>query len=381
MAGRGTKPRADKSAITYDEHLARNTGFQSPTQSWQAGHRRSAELKAQSEAIARKLESQGIPAYRAERNAVMISEVTGIIEPVKEFRATRILPIVAQRDRAPMLNALRYFQQTQPLGPYLRLAVITTGHRLASGTDLRGIMRKLHRTISKWASEVGALYGVRIIYRGTEFTIDNAKTFHPHANVIYAPSRTLSKDRWQAFLDLSRCRLGAWWKDCGRLANPDEAIKYPFKPLDLDSLTDSEFAWLYGELERLKLAQPMGAFADFCRELENQREKIGFIAGPRGGGLARIQKLRRSPGNAGTNSAQRVPQPENQIISRTAPMPRHTPWWEPHTIVQNYTDTPQTQGGALRLDQLRDRSRRSRAAWEKNGAPSPEEALSKAKGD
>lgn len=380
MAGRGSKPRADEPAITYEEHLARNTGFQSPTQSWQAGHRRSRELQEQSEGIADKLERQGIAAYRADRSAVMISEVTGVVEPIREFRATRILPIVAQRDRAPMLNALRYFQQTHALGAYLRLAVITTGHRLASGGDLRGTMRKLHRKISKWASEVFRLYSIRVIYRGTEFTIDNAKTFHPHANVIYAPSRPLSKEQWQEFLDFGHRRLGAWWRDCGKLANPDEAIKYPFKPLDLDGLSDSEFAWLYGELERLKLAQPMGAFADFCRALERQREKIGFVAGPRGGRLARIQKLRRGSGKATDARIPVDPQPENQVISRTAPMPRHSPWWEPHSIVQNYTETPATEGGALRLQQLGDRSRRSRAAWDANGAPDPAEAMRKARG-
>jgi hypothetical protein len=34
-----------------------------------------------------------------------------------------------------------------------------------------------------------------VVYRGSEFTVDAAATFHPHANVIYAPRKPLSKEQ------------------------------------------------------------------------------------------------------------------------------------------------------------------------------------------
>jgi hypothetical protein len=159
---------------------------------------------------------------------------------------------------------------------------------------------------------------------------------------------------------------------CGKLSKPDEAIKYPFKPADLDGLSAQTLVWLYGELERLKIAQPLGRFAEFWRTLDDNREKIAFVADARGGKMQRIKKQRReSIVAAGTSN----PDAENVLITRTAPMPMHSPWWEPCSIVKNYTETPKTEGGAFGLRLLKDRQRRSRAAWNANGAPDPREAL------
>jgi hypothetical protein len=257
------------------------------------------------------------------------------------------------------------------------LAVITIGERIPAGDALRNPMQHLHRKISRWASEAGKRYGVEVFYRGTEFTIDRACTFHPHANVIYAPRKPLPPDRWAEFLTWTQRFLGAWWKDCGTLAKPDEAIKYPFKPADLDYLADDQYGWLYGELTRLKLAQPMGSFKDFCRALEIEREKISFVATPRGGGLARVRRAVRSKktGKPGDSAIDQ----ENKILARTAPMPHHTPFWEPHSIVQNYTESPKTEGGAHRLTMLGDRNRRARRDWDANGAPAPADAAKIAK--
>ena len=154
------------------------------------------------------------------------------------------------------------------------------------------------KRLSRWSSEAAQLFGIDVVYRGSEFTVDAAATFHPHANIIYAPRKPLSKGQWSAFLTWSHRRLGAHWKDCGRLAKPDEAIKYPFKPTDLRGLSAPALGWLYRELERLKLAQPMGSFAAFWRQLEQHGEKIAFVADRRGGKLQRITKRRRDPTTA-----------------------------------------------------------------------------------
>jgi len=186
-----------------------------------------------------------------------------------------------------------------------------------------------------------------------------------------APHGRLSKEQWSAFLAWSYRRLGAHWKDCGKLAKPDEAIKYPFKPTDLRGLQPAALAWLCRELERLKLAQPMGPFAAFWRQLDHENEKIAFVADPRGGKLQRVKKRRRDA-TAATDANREA---ENILIARTAPMPKHSPWWEPCSIVKNFTLSPKTEGGAFRLRILEGRHRQAREAWDANGGPAPSKAL------
>jgi hypothetical protein len=77
-----------------------------------------------------------------------------------------------------MLNGLRYFQRKTSDGKFLRLAVITTGQRLPIGGPLRITLQRLHRTISRWSSEAAQLFGIDVVYRGSEFTVDAAATFH-----------------------------------------------------------------------------------------------------------------------------------------------------------------------------------------------------------
>src|SRR5260370_19847157 len=106
-------PAANRSAaatFTYEEQLARNTGWQTPTQSWEAAQRRGNVLRAQTEAMADDLETHGVAARRTGKNITVLGDVTGGTKTSTEYRAIRFLPLIAQRDRAPMLNALRYFQ-------------------------------------------------------------------------------------------------------------------------------------------------------------------------------------------------------------------------------------------------------------------------------
>jgi hypothetical protein len=62
--------------------------------------------------------------------------VTGITRQVPEYRCIRFLPSVAKRERAPMLNALTYFQRHNRLGSHLRFAVVTAGARVPFGGPL-----------------------------------------------------------------------------------------------------------------------------------------------------------------------------------------------------------------------------------------------------
>jgi hypothetical protein len=271
-----------------------------------------------------------------------------------------------------------YFQATGGIGPQLRLAVVTAGARLTLGEPLRQTIRAMQRRVSRWASAARERYAIELVFRGTEFTVDAAKTLHPHVNVLYAPLRRLEAAEWSAFLTWSHDQLGAHWRDCGRLVKPDEAIKYPFKPADLDRLDDADTAWLYHELARLKLCQPLGAFAAFWRELQQSREKIALVAD---GETFRLERVSRQTREARPPSTRPEAEPENQLIARTAPMPRFSPYWEPCSIARNFTLEPRTEGGRSRLQQLRDHGRHMRAAWDRNGAPDPADAVSQGCGN
>ncbi len=375
------KARHDKNggeaATKIEDLLTANTGIGVPLHVWRKVRRRNEALKAQTRTLADSLESAGIPAYQRNNPVSLIGDVTGCVDTPDQFRRIRFLPLVAQQERAPMRNALRYFLKTWNKGSYVRFAVVTAGPRIPLGNNLRGEIQSFHRLLSKWANLARQKFGVEMIFRGTEFTIDQARTFHLHANILYAPRQKLTPEQWEKFLARTRSYVGAHWRDSGRLRKADEAVKYPFKPTEMGHLSPGDLAWLSIEIRQLKLMQPMGAFAEFCRELDNDGCKIAAIANDRGLNLARVKRQNR---DMPVQSLKLSPR-ENELIARTAPMPRFSPYREPCSIVRNYTTTPETGGGRFRLGLLQDRAQRAKAMWFKNGGPLPGVALAQAAGN
>jgi hypothetical protein len=137
--------------------------------------------------------------------------------------------------------------------------------------------------------------------------------------------------------------FGAHVHDAGRLLKPEEAIKYPFKPADLERLEGPALAWVYREIRGLKLAQPLGDFAEFWRALEHGRLKVLLVDGPDGAKLCPVEKPRRPGSLGGCRSHPRRGEaaPENEIICQMAPQSRFCPHAEPVTLVRNYTPNPE----------------------------------------
>lgn len=353
---------------SFEDVLANNTGQEVPTQLWESGQRRFLELQRQSDDLADKLEVEGIKAREGRRTLSVIGEVTGCIEEQRDFRPIRFLPVVAQRERQGMLNALMYFQQNAQGGHYMRYSVVTAGQRIPAYGPLRETIRKLSRDISRWASEALHRFGVEVVYRGTEFTVNSDGTYHPHANVLYVPRRKLAADEWQAFLSWSHKRLGAHWRDCGKLSEPREALKYPFKPNDLQGRPSDEIAWLFGQLFRMKLAQPLSSFKAFWHELEDSKEKIGRLYSSDGkpGALTRIKRQER--GSVERSDSPPIEQ-ENRIVCRTSPQARFSPIMEPLTIIENFTRNPTTEGGKIRLFKIEQWQVQAQRYRRQNGEP------------
>lgn len=384
---------ADPAPLAWGELMRLNTGWHQSPEAWRDTAARRSELQRQTERIADALELAGVPARQDVGDVVELGCVTRQVGRDEAFRPICFLPLIAQRERRPLLNELRYFQRHHPLGEFMRLAVVTTGERVPLFGPMRERLARLHRRVSRWASEAKRRFGIEVFYRGSEFTIDELLTFHPHANVLFAPAKMLPAHRWQAFLAWTRAFFGAHWHDAGRLASPDEAIKYPFKPADMERLCDNPagLAWLFHETEGLKIAQPMGLFADWRRERLCERRvseetgvgswvrvrKVVMVNRPGGARLEVVAKKERSaPDDDASSDVER----ENMVLCRAAPQFRFSPYAEPVLRVLNLTEQPRTPEGARRLALIRKWQDEARELWDANGAPDPAVALALARG-
>lgn len=362
----------NRNRLSTDDLLRLNTGWRADPEIWRRGQARRQVIREQTERIAAALESQGIRAHQLSP-ITALANVTGDKATEDGYRPICFLPSVAQREAGPVLKRLQYFLLHES-GRHVRYAVVTSGPRLTTG--LRSRIQELHRTVSRWAHESDKDWSVEVIFRRTEFTRDAAGTYHPHANVLYRPRARMSRTQWASFLAWSRRRLGAVWHDAGGIRDLNEVVKYPFKPADVAAASAEELAWLYRETFRLKLSQPMGAFADFCRHLDRAGEKVASI---NRGGEVRLEIVAR-PKREMSGEADPADEGENRILCRTAPSFRFGPYAQPITLLQNYTTSPRTVEGARRLAIIRAWNAEARVWWDRNGAPDPATARAVAAG-
>lgn len=372
-------------------------------------------LRQQTELLAAALERIGIPARR-NVDVMAIDVMTGAQELASAYRSICFLPLIAQRDRRPMLNAFFVFRRTLPNhGKYARLVVVTAGRpiplgsfsrakqssfELKTGDDstLRDRIRELHRLVSRFAQTVSQVHDVDVVFRGTEFTIDrrggdNFFSVHPHANLVVEPRRLLSKKEWAAFLASGRHYFGdRWWKDCGKLKHPNEAIKYPFKPLEVDSqrIGDAGVGWIFEQTFGLPMMQPMGPFRAWCNDTfwtiepgadgkprRRQHRKAGLVDYASGARLQVISVRKRIGKRRDLHKIVRDDQlpPENVLLGYTMPQRRFCPWASPVALVLNYTASPMTELGQATVDGIEAKRRRLLPNWHMNGAPDPAVAL------
>lgn len=412
-----------------------NTGWEQDPEEWRERRQRQERLHRQTEDIAQKLEAVGFRVRQDQGDVTDLALVTGQTDRSEAYRSMCFLPAIAQRERRPILNQLRYYQKHDGQGRYMRYAVVTSGERvpvhdrvswmteirwrpphfrvreqkLAHGQGarcpfdpsapscpveyvpgrwerivrpgpLRDRIQDLHRRVSKFAHQADRHFGVEVLARVTEMPsgYDDAGvlSLHVHANLIYRPRKMLPAHRWRAFLRWAWRFWGTHWQDCGRLEKPDEVLKYPFKPEDTDELDGWCLSWLHKETAGLKMVQPMGDFRRFCRNLRDQGEKVATVNRPGGPRLEVVCKATRDG-----DEPKPGPDPdsalsdENRILCVTAPQFRHCPYAEPVVRVLNYTTEPRTTEGHERLQELRERQDQARQWWDANGAPDPAVAL------
>lgn len=376
--------------------------------SWAKRQAASQTLEKQTAHMAAALGRAGISVTR-EGDVTLIGGVTGIIEQQPVYRAVRILPTVAGRDRRPILNDAKFWMGSHPNRKYFRFAVMTCPEPVLVGDDLRGAIRGLSRRISKWASAVEK-FGVRVLYRGIEFTRQTAAArgmedryapdavlYHVHGNVVYWPTRKMKDKEFQEFLKFTHDSVGAWWRDNGKVERLEEVIKYCCKPSDTLSSGGDELVWLYHATSKLKICQPLGLFKEWRAELEKAGEKTVRVNVGRGEGrLLRVKKMKRKltddkkaddeptegEDSAPEDKPKREDRPEgsapavNIVLGMTLPQWRHSPWAEPLIIVQHYDPLKLSDEAGC---DIREWQRQAREWWDESFAPQPEEALRVAK--
>lgn len=338
-------------ALTHAQLEAANTGrMLGDLQSW-AERRHAYERMAQdTRRMADILQAWGVAA-RLDEPLTAVGILGGQADPLESWRNVNVLPLVASRNRRPVVKALEYYMSQQRGWGRWRYAVVTTGSRVPLFGDLRGRLQDLHRRISKWSAEARDQFGIEVIHRQSELTCDEALTWHPHANVVYRPTRRLPKAEWSRFLAWSWLKLGAQWRDCGPVRSASEVIKYMTKGDDLALMLDAaclvdEWAdeagdpmayvdavelrlrartgrpameaaqlvagqvfrdlrrhgaagqphplvWLTQQLHRLHLGQSSGGFRDMLRGLRDDGCKVATVWTGRGTRLQLVLRRRR----------------------------------------------------------------------------------------
>lgn len=333
-------------------------------------------LSRETRILSARLESEGIHTFDKTAPLFAIGEVTGEIERTDgRNRHIQILPEVAVRDRSRTIKELSYFIENHPRQRFFRYAVITSGNRVEYGGNLRKRRDKFHKDMGRWASEAARDFGVKLLYRGSEYTF-NSSGVHFHTNVVYWPTRRLSDADWSRFLSWSKQRLGGViWKDCGRLKDVREVVKYICKlssdssgngSYGVDELSSEDLAWFHNQTYRTKASQPLGDFAEFCASLKENRQKIASFR--TWGGQRKLVLMEMEP--ARPRSKNKTPgrsDAENVVLCRTLPRPGRSGVIQPWTIVSGYTPTPATGCGRDGLALIDSNQNQARMWAEGNG--------------
>lgn len=325
---------------------------------WQRSQGSADLLRFQDLALASFLERARIPTRRdRHHDQVVVGLVSGAARAEPAWRKINFLPSVARSNRRSLLLSMEYFRRHHggPLG--LRYGVITSGVRVPVGCDLRGRLGELHRTVSDWAHDARRLFGIEVLLRVTESTTAPDGSQHPHANVVYRPTRILTRSDWDRFLVWSRQQLGAHWRDSGRIRDLREVIKYITKPEDLLTCEDPSAVvpWFYRESEGMHLVQPMGAFREMRSHHKEHRLSVRRIVGRDGEPVLCL--VEGSPAASEEDQEDKPDRPErreNLVCGLPSlPCPALAPIAEPIIRVLGYTENPSTPEGRVGLARIR----------------------------
>lgn len=327
-------PRSTTPVVDLSDLILANVGAPVHADTWLDGRNADERLQEQTLAIARRLEAMGFPCFRSDLAMTLVDLETGDTREVGQWRHVNVLPSVQSSNRRSVLKELSYLLG-KPAYKFARLAVFTAGPR-CSGDMLGKVLNELPRRVSRAFQEAARRgFPVECLLRTVEIPYDRESgTFHPHLNLVWMPTRRMEPDEWNRFLAcIKQAMDGAWWKDCGRLVNPVEAVKYVIKPEQLESLPDFELRRLANLLHGRKLVHRLGILADLHRRLERDGLKLQSIhvRGVWKPVFVRKRSFVRSP------YVRKDPQPSSNLAVGLCVVPAFRPEFSLCAVVKDYT--------------------------------------------
>ena len=327
-------------------------------------------IKGQSKDIAEKLLSHGYDPYLPTDNQVsMIGLVSGAVFRLSPYRNINLIPEVAQRNRQPLLQEFDLFLKEHPkIKRYARYMVVTSGERFPI-YQFEDRLKAFNKQLGRYF-EISSNNSIDVILCSIEFTLNEDNLVNLHANIVSAPRKAFGPNGWSDWLSLTRKHFkNQILKDCGRVQDTKEIIKYVCKYNEISNLSSSWLVELAQALFKKQLVRPLGLFREFRKELKERGQKVRFDNEEKD--LVRCQVSKRNKPEtkedfvkedienemaaqdaairkaiSGRYEQRDEKEPvQNQIICKTLPQSRATLNGEPFVVVMNYEANPLTKNG------------------------------------
>ena len=267
------------------------------------------------------------------------------------YKNINFLPSVAQKNRSSKTKEMELFLKHNK---NCRMWTFTAGVR-CNLSQLKAKCKWMHRKLSKLNDQPFMKnLGARFVFRATEFgelaSIGHDDiSLHPHMHALLHLDRYLSPMDWSYLLTRIQAFWGVYCKDCGKIQNSRELVKYCVKPSDLDGLNNVQLIKLYHETDGLRLWESLRDFRKMRRTIRDEKQKVVMRKGtPRlvpnwNGGSPRkpLSDYDQNDVQARWESAiQRMTDPrtteviqeERLLGKRSRPLPKVVSWCSPAPV-------------------------------------------------
>ena len=240
-------------------------------------------LADQTKEIARKLD-QG---YQADGKTIRVDpyaytdlHIMGLhskqFKKLETYKNINFLPSVAQKNRSQKTKEMLLFLKHNH---NCRMWTFTAGSRCTL-VSLNSQCRWMHRRLTKLNdTDFMKSLGAQFVFRATEFGElaahgENDLSLHPHMHALLHLDNYLRPDDWSYLLARIQSFWKAFCKDCGKIKNPRELIKYCVKPCDLEGLNNEQLIKLYHANKGLRLWESLQDFRQMRRSIRDDKQKV-----------------------------------------------------------------------------------------------------------
>jgi hypothetical protein len=345
----------------------------------------------ETEKVCDKLEACGIY-LRRKCSLSLVGAISNIETPLRCYANSNILMVKQVENRKKQVANIQAWLATLSNSPddvqALRYLVITAGQNVPLDEFSSSITR-FYKVFSEWMARALKDWGVKVIFRTTEFPIDaKSGTANLHMNVLYKIPY-LRKGEFSQFLDWSRYILGALIKDTGKVKNAAAIVKYSLKATSFGMLSSEQLRELYYALHKRKLYSSYGDLAKFSKDVSESNKKPVL----RGGKAVWVWKPTPKPKKQidrisdhtatsrtalGEDDIAKLSKPaplENYLLRMLPPAAIGSPLVESHGLILNYNPNPVTQSGKDGLTRFNDKAMLDRKVAERRGVVWPKDGL------